>query len=233
MLKPTSEQKTQLAALQKEVDAGLDKVLTDDQKKQLKQMRADFLRGGPPGGPGGGGPPGGPGGPGGGPPAFLFAGPPGGSAVFRAYRYGPDYPGLAGKDLKPGKTVEELQPEGAGEDEGFRRSQGIRQEMRSPRSSRTLSEFMKESRLLAEHHRPRRCPGGTIERDPDGFPAPPGGPPTTDPPDPLAWHLLLDPSGSLPTGPSLRRSGRAEGMHRGGRGFEGDHSPSKMLTPTG
>ncbi len=39
-----------------------------------------------------------------------FAGPPGGSGVFRAYRYGPDYPGLAGKDLKPGKTVEELQP---------------------------------------------------------------------------------------------------------------------------
>ena len=69
-----------------------------------------FPPGGPPGGPGGGGPPGGPGGPGGGPPAFLFAGPPGGSAVFRAYRYGPDYPGLAGKDLKPGKTVEELQP---------------------------------------------------------------------------------------------------------------------------
>ncbi len=119
-LKPTPEQKTRLSDLQKTVDARLDKVLTDDQKKQLKQMRADFARGGPPGGPGGGppggppggpgGPGGGPGGPGGGPPPFLFAGPPGGSAVFRAYRYGPDYPGLAGKDLKPGKTVEELQP---------------------------------------------------------------------------------------------------------------------------
>ena len=110
VLKPTPEQKTQLSDLQKEVDARLEKVLTDDQKKQLKQMRTDFARGGPPGGPGRGGPPGGPGGPGGGPPAFLFAGPPGGSAVFRAYKYGPDYPGLAGKDLKPGKTVEELQP---------------------------------------------------------------------------------------------------------------------------
>ena len=51
------------------VDAGLDKVLTDDQKKQLKQMRADFARGGGPGGPGRPG--------GGGPPAALFARPAG------------------------------------------------------------------------------------------------------------------------------------------------------------
>jgi hypothetical protein len=28
--------------------------------------------------------------------------------LFRAYRYGPDYPGLAGRKLEPGKTVEEL-----------------------------------------------------------------------------------------------------------------------------
>jgi hypothetical protein len=116
ILKPTAEQKTQLTDLQKSVDGTLEKVLTEDQKKQFKQMRADFTRGGPPGGPGGpggpppGAPPGGPGGPGGPPPPFLFAGPPGGSAVFRAYRYGPDYPGLAGKELKPGKTLEELQP---------------------------------------------------------------------------------------------------------------------------
>jgi hypothetical protein len=103
-LKPTPEQRTRLSDLQKSIDAKLDKVLTDDQKKRFKEMRADFMRGGP------GGPPGGPpgGGRGGGPPPF--GGPPGGSGVFRAYRYGPDYPGLAGKDLKPGKTVEELQP---------------------------------------------------------------------------------------------------------------------------
>jgi Arylsulfotransferase (ASST) len=113
-LKPTPEQKTQLVDLQKEVDARLDKVLTDDQKKQLKQMREDFTHGGPPGfvfaGPPGGGPgrPGG--GPPGGPPGGFPGGPPGGSGVFRAYRYGPAYPGLAGKDLKPGKTVQELQP---------------------------------------------------------------------------------------------------------------------------
>jgi hypothetical protein len=38
-------------------------------------------------------------------------GPPGGfgNAVFRAYRYAKDYPGLVGKDLAPGKTVEELE----------------------------------------------------------------------------------------------------------------------------
>jgi hypothetical protein len=79
-------------------------------------MKKDFARGGPPGfGPGGPGGPRGPGGPAGGaggpggPPAFLFAGPPGGASLFRAYRYGPEYPGLAGKDLKPGKTIEELE----------------------------------------------------------------------------------------------------------------------------
>jgi hypothetical protein len=106
-LKLTPDLRKQLTELQKEADTTLDKVLTADQTKQLKQMRADFLRGGPFGGPPGpGGPPPGPGGP----PGFPFGGPPGGSAVFRAYKYGPDYPGLAGKELKPGKTVEELQP---------------------------------------------------------------------------------------------------------------------------
>jgi Arylsulfotransferase (ASST) len=123
-LKPTPEQKTRLSALQKEVDSGLEKTLTGDQKETLKELRADFARGGPGGGPPGGGPRGGPGGgpggpppggppggpAGGGPPAFLFTGPPGGASLFRAYRYGPDYAGLSGKDLKPGKTVEEMQP---------------------------------------------------------------------------------------------------------------------------
>ncbi len=52
----SSEQKTQIEALQKEVDAKLAQILTDEQKTQLKQIRP---RG--PGGPGGfgGGPPGG------------------------------------------------------------------------------------------------------------------------------------------------------------------------------
>ena len=96
-----------MAALQKEVDGEVEDLLDDDQKNQMKQMRAMIARGGPArrSGPAAAGrPPPGPGGPPGPPGGF------GGNAVFRAYRYGPDYPGLAGKDLKPGKTVEELQP---------------------------------------------------------------------------------------------------------------------------
>jgi hypothetical protein len=69
-------------------------------------------RGGPRFGPGRGkGPPGFGGprpGPGGGPPGF---GGWGGSAIFRAYRYGPDYPGLRDRDLTPGKTIEALSKE--------------------------------------------------------------------------------------------------------------------------
>ena len=38
-LKITDEQKKQLDALQKDLDAKLDKLLTDDQKKMLKEMR--------------------------------------------------------------------------------------------------------------------------------------------------------------------------------------------------
>jgi len=37
-------------------------------------------------------------------------GPAGGGSLFRAYRYGRGYAGLAGKDLTPGKTIEELYP---------------------------------------------------------------------------------------------------------------------------
>jgi hypothetical protein len=100
-LKLTAEQKKQLAALQKEVDAKLDQVLDASQKERMKEMQQMAARGGAPGfggpRPGRGGFPG-------------FGGPQGGAPVFRAYRYGPDYPGLAAKDLTPGKTIEELQP---------------------------------------------------------------------------------------------------------------------------
>jgi hypothetical protein len=34
------------------------------------------------------------------------------SAVFRCYRYAANHPGLAGKDLTPGKTIEELEAKG-------------------------------------------------------------------------------------------------------------------------
>jgi Spy/CpxP family protein refolding chaperone len=57
MLQITDAQKKQLDELQKEMDAKLDKILTDEQRKQLKEMKER--------GPGGFGPPGGPGGPGG------------------------------------------------------------------------------------------------------------------------------------------------------------------------
>jgi hypothetical protein len=96
-LKLTDEQKKQLAEIQKDADGKLDKLFTDGQKKQFKQMVqfAKAFQGGPRGGGGFGGP--------------GFFGPPGGSGVFRAPRYGPDYPGLAGKTLKASKTIEELE----------------------------------------------------------------------------------------------------------------------------
>jgi EF hand len=65
-LRLTPEQKAKLAAIQKEVDERLEKILSDEQKKQLQEMRQRVPRGfgqrgdGPPGGfgPGGAGPPG-------------------------------------------------------------------------------------------------------------------------------------------------------------------------------
>jgi hypothetical protein len=85
-LKLTADQKKQLEALQKEFDAKLDKVLTDEQKKQLK----DFRENGP-GGPGGRGPGGGgPGGPGGRGPGGLGGGP-----------GGPGGPGASGPSNSP------------------------------------------------------------------------------------------------------------------------------------
>ena len=98
-LKVTAEQREQLAALQKSVDDRLGQLLDAGQKQRMKDMQQMAARGGPPGfGPGGlrQGPGGLPG----------FGGPLGGQPVFRAYRYGPDYPGLAGKELTPGDTIE-------------------------------------------------------------------------------------------------------------------------------
>jgi hypothetical protein len=90
-LKLTSDQKKQVAAFQKKTDDKLDKLLTADQKKQLKDMRQGFgggmVFGGGPG----------------------MGGPPGGNSIFRATRYGVNYAGFMGKNLTPGKTIEELQ----------------------------------------------------------------------------------------------------------------------------
>jgi len=58
----TDDQKKQLEALDKDVKTKLDKILTDDQKQKLKDMRSQFRGGRGPGGQGGG--QGGPGGPG-------------------------------------------------------------------------------------------------------------------------------------------------------------------------
>jgi hypothetical protein len=41
------------------------------------------------------------------PGAAGFFGPIEGNAIFRAYRYGSDYPGLAERELKAGKLIEE------------------------------------------------------------------------------------------------------------------------------
>jgi hypothetical protein len=49
-LKLSAEQKKKLDELQKEADAELEKILTEDQKKQLKAMRQGPGPGGPPGG---------------------------------------------------------------------------------------------------------------------------------------------------------------------------------------
>jgi len=55
-LELTAEQKKQIDALQKEVDVKLDKILTDVQRKQLKEMRERGPGGRGPGGRGGRGP---------------------------------------------------------------------------------------------------------------------------------------------------------------------------------
>jgi hypothetical protein len=85
-LKLSDAQRRRLDEIQKEIDARLETLLTEDQKKQLQAMRRR-----PGDGPG-------------------RDGPPGGLPLFRALRYATSFPGFAGKDLTPGKTLEELQP---------------------------------------------------------------------------------------------------------------------------
>jgi hypothetical protein len=111
-LELSAEQAKLVDEIQQQAAAKLKAVLKDDQTNQLKATQ-DMIKafaGRPPGGPGRPGGP--PGGPGGGPGGFLgFGGGNfnGGSSIFRAYRYGADFAGLVGKDLTPGKTIEELE----------------------------------------------------------------------------------------------------------------------------
>ena len=86
MLKVTPEQRKIADRLQTEADARVAKILTADQAKQLNEIRSLFVNGWGPVGP-----------------------PRLGNAVYRSYRYAVDYPGLKGRALKPGQTVEELQ----------------------------------------------------------------------------------------------------------------------------
>jgi hypothetical protein len=86
-LKLSPAQRQRLEEIQKEIDARLATLLTEDQKRQLQTMQQA---------PGIATPP--------------RQGPPGGNPLFRAYRYATNFPGFAGKDLMPGKTLEEMQP---------------------------------------------------------------------------------------------------------------------------
>ncbi len=88
----TDAQKKQMDELQKDAEGKLGKVLDEQQRKQFEGMKKDKDKGPtrPPGPPGGG------------------FGPPGGGGIFRATRYPAEYAGLKGRELKPGKTIEEL-----------------------------------------------------------------------------------------------------------------------------
>ncbi|MGO9464068.1 MAG: aryl-sulfate sulfotransferase [Isosphaeraceae bacterium] len=101
MLKPTDQQKKKLTELQKSVDDKLDQILTINQKTQFEKLKQDFGRGGRLGIGGGSvrGAARGPNGAGG-PTAIAGPRPAGVNPIFRALRYGTDYPGLSGKNLR-------------------------------------------------------------------------------------------------------------------------------------
>jgi hypothetical protein len=94
LLKLSPQQLKQVKQLEKELDHQLDQLLTAAQRKQLAEFRADpRLAGGhkaPPSNPSLDGRSG-------------LANP---RSLFRTSRYPPGYPGLAGKDLTPGATLE-------------------------------------------------------------------------------------------------------------------------------
>ncbi len=138
-LKLTEEQQKDLDDLQKEVDKKLDKILTDEQKKELKQMRSGFG----PGGPGGFGPPGGIGGPGG---PGGFGGPPGGLGQ----------PGFGGMG-RPGEILPPFLQQ------RLRLSRDQRQQLEDLQKEvdRKLRKILtEEQRKLLDQMQPRFGPGG-------------------------------------------------------------------------
>jgi hypothetical protein len=90
LVKVTDEQKKQLDELQKEADGTLARLLTGEQQEQLKGFEA-MLKALAAGGPAG----------------FTM----GANPLFRAYRYAPNYPGLAGKDLTPTQAGVRVRPQ--------------------------------------------------------------------------------------------------------------------------
>jgi hypothetical protein len=104
-LKLSDDQQQKIKTVEADVAAKLREIFDESQEKRFDDMLSFARRG--PGGAGGrdlppiagGFRPRGPAGRRGGP---------GASSLFRAYRYRPDFPGLAGKDLTPGKPLEEI-----------------------------------------------------------------------------------------------------------------------------
>jgi hypothetical protein len=88
-LKLSPDQKKRMAEIEREVDAKLQTLLTEAQQTQLQTLRQT-----PPGNLAGGPGP----------------GPQGGTPLFRAYRYAIDYPAFVGRNLTPGRALEEPEP---------------------------------------------------------------------------------------------------------------------------
>ena len=96
VLNLTPEQRKQVDDLQQEIDKKLAMILTEAQRMQFKEIGVMRPKSGPPGGPGG---------PGGPPNGFPKLGDKI-NCVFMSQRYAANFPGLAGKDLQPGKPLE-------------------------------------------------------------------------------------------------------------------------------
>jgi hypothetical protein len=86
LLKLSDTQSHEMAALQKDIDVNLEKILTDDQKHEIAESKSKA---------GGGG---------GGPPRT-------GNTLFRATRYEVGHPAFKGRTITPGKTLVEIQQE--------------------------------------------------------------------------------------------------------------------------